>query len=337
MGSGEDALIEKILSIFGPGIGAVGIGDDAAVVDLGSSAVVTNDLLIENVDFTREIPLEFTARKSLAVNVSDLAAMGARPRAFVLALGIPEDLVESMDGFLRALHAASERWGLSLIGGDLSASAMLTISITAFGRLAAGAAMLRSAAEPGQSIYVSRPLGAAACGLHLLNRGWRILPGGQIMEPEDLAGKIGYGHREFAASVIHRQVTPEPEVELGPLLAEMPGTAACIDISDGLSTDLMRICRASGVGAVLEADRIPRFPDLDRAGFSLGADVDAAVLHGGEELALLFTSQARESELSGRLGRPVYRIGRIVEGDRITLASPGGERTLEPGGFDHFN
>jgi thiamine-monophosphate kinase len=129
-----------------------------------------------------------------------------------------------------------------------------------------------------------------------------------------------------------RHLNPEPEVALGIALAGIDAVTACIDISDGLSTDLNHLCDASKVGADIERQRIPRFPDIDRAGPSLGIDVTQAVLHGGEELALLFTASMRESELSKRLGRPVYAIGRIVEQRGVRLDG----EPLGAGGFDHF-
>lgn len=338
MGLDEQALIERIERSFGVAAGAIiGIGDDAAVLRLGGDRAVTTDMLVEGVDFTREIPFAWVGAKALAVNLSDLAAMGAKPESFLLALGIPRDLLPRMGELIDGMAAAARRWRIALVGGDLSASRDLTISITAIGELAAGTAPLRrTGAAPGHRIFVSRPLGAATAGLQLLQRGWTIDAEGVAHPPADLPAVVGYTQREFAASVIRRQVSPDPEVELGPDLAARSAATACIDVSDGLSTDLHRLCAASGVGARIELDRVPRFPDLEAVGFSLGVNVEEAVLHGGEELALLFTSTQRESELSGLLGRPVYAIGRIVEGRGVVLESPRGESPLEPRGFDHF-
>ena len=138
--------------------------------------------------------------------------------------------------------------------------------------------------------------------------------------------------REFAESVINRHLDPDPEVALGIALAGIEAVSACIDISDGLSTDLHHLCDASGVGAEIERQRIPVFPDLERAGPPLGLDVRRAVLHGGEEFALLFTASMRESELSARVGRPVYAIGRIVAAPGVRLDG----QPLAAGGWDHF-
>jgi thiamine-monophosphate kinase len=291
------------------------IGDDAAVLD---DMVITTDMLVEDVDFTRAIPIEFVARKSLAANLSDLAAMGATPSYAVVALGAPPWL--EIESFMQAMAEAAKGWSIEIVGGDLSRAEKMVVSITAIGR--AKRPLLRSGARPGDRVYVSRPLGAAAAGLELLKRGWSIDP------PPDLP----YAQREFAAAVIRRTIDPEPEIALGVALASIAGVTACIDISDGLSTDLNHLCEASGAGAEIERERIPVFADLRSAGPSLGIDVRRAVLHGGEEFALLFTSSLRESELSAMVGRPVYAIGRIAKEKQVRID---GEPLL-PGGYDHF-
>jgi thiamine-monophosphate kinase len=288
-------------------------------------------------DFPRSIPLDAIAAKSLAVNVSDIAAMGARARAFVLSVGLPEDLVHSFREFARGLAEAAARWNVSLVGGDLSGARDLTVSITAFGDLASRARpLLRSGARAGEFLYLSRPVGGPAAGLHLLRRGWSFGAGGRAVPPADLPAVPGYAQIEFAQSAMRRQAMPEPEWELGAELVEA-GVGACIDVSDGLSTDLHRLCRASTCGAIVEWSRIPRFPDIESLGFSLGVDAERAVLHGGEELALLFTSRRTEADLSAALRRPVYRIGKMTERARVTLERDGAERDLHPEGWDHFD
>jgi thiamine-monophosphate kinase len=336
--TGEESLIAMLVEAFGgTGRAAVGIGDDAAVLAEGPRLVVTTDLLIEGVDFTRAIPLEFVAAKSLAVNLSDLAAMGARARSFVLSVGLPPDLAASFREFAGGLARAAGRWGVSLVGGDLSRSRDLTISITAFGELPPdGRALLRNGARSGDGLFLSRPVGAAAAGLHLLERGWALGRDGSVSAPADLPAGAGFAQKEFAGSALLRQVAPEPETELGPLLLAA-GATSCIDVSDGLSTDLHRLCAASGCGAKVEWQRIPRFPDIESLGFSLGIDAERAVLHGGEELALLFTAPRTESELAAALRRPVYRIGKMIEQPRVTLEKGEREVELRPEGWDHFS
>ena len=286
-------------------------GDDAAVV---GDEVITTDMLIEDVDFTRATPQRFIARKSLAVNLSDLAAMGATPSHAVVALGAP-DWVD-VDAFLDAIAESANEHRIEIVGGDLSRAEKLVVSITAIGRTQRP--LLRSGARVGDRIYVSRPIGGSAAGLALLQRGVSL---------EGLA----YTQREFAASAIRRHLDPEPEIALGIALSSIAEVTSCIDISDGLSTDLHNLCEASNCGADIERERIPLFPDLLGSGTALGIRAQDVVLHGGEEYALLFTSSLRESELSAKVRRPVYAIGRVTKsGVRIN-----GE-LLEAKGWDHF-
>lgn len=294
----ENEIVAKLRQLFPRA------GDDAAVI---GDQVITVDMLVEDVDFTRSVPLRFIARKSLAVNLSDLAAMGAQPRYAVVALGLPEWV--NVDMLTDALAEAAREYDIEIVGGDLSRSDKLVISITAIGE--AKEPLLRSGAKPGDRIYVSRPLGGAAAGLAYLGKPLDDMP---------------YSLREFAQSAVQRQIDPEPEIELGMKLAGI--ATACIDVSDGLSTDLDHLCEASNVGAEITRERIPVFPGLIESGLN----VRDAVLNGGEEYALLFTSRLRESELSAKVGRPVYAIGRIVEGNGVKLDG----QPLPPRGWDHF-
>jgi len=298
----ERELIARIRELFPR------TGDDAAVI---GTQVVTNDVLVENVDFTRDVPLRFVARKSLTVNLSDIAAMGGRPQFAIVAIGSPEESIAST--IIEELAVAARGNDVEIIGGDLSRAEQIFISVTLIGE--AANPILRSGAKRGDRIYLSRPVGGAAAGLSLLQR-----------------GTVGadYAEREFIESAKRRQLEPEAEVALGMKLAGI--ATSCIDVSDGLSTDLHHLCGASNVGALIDGDRLPAFPDLPRFGPKLGINVRDAVLHGGEEFALLFTSPLRESELSGRVGRPVYAIGRITEERGVRI---NGE-LLEPRGFDHF-
>lgn len=314
----EADIVARVRELFPQRGAKVGIGDDAAVV---GEHVITTDMLIEDVDFTRAIPLPFVARKSLAVNLSDLAAMGALPAFAVVALGIPPWTYEHLEEFLQALAAAARQYDVDLVGGDLSRADKLTIAITAVGYVE-HRPLLRRGARPGDRIYLSRPIGGSAAGLWLLQHGWSVSGG-----PD-----VSYAQREFALSAIGRQIDPEPEVRLGRELAQIDEVTACIDVSDGLSTDLHHLCDASGMGADIERERIPMFPDLLGAGTALGIPAQDVVLHGGEEYALLFTSSMRESELSARVGRPVYAIGRISRERGVRL---NGE-ALEAKGWEHF-
>jgi thiamine-monophosphate kinase len=298
----EEDLIERIRQLFPR------TGDDAAVI---GRQVLTTDMLVEDIDFLPGVPARLLARKSLAVNLSDLAAMGAKPQMALVAIGGPDE--GRLRELLEELAVASQAFGIEIVGGDLSRAEKLVIAVTAIGET--DQPILRSGAKRGDRVYVSRPLGGAAAGLHFL----RHLP-----------ENPGFAERELIESAIRRHLDPEPEVDLGMRLVGI--ATACIDISDGLSTDLHHLCNASACGAEIERIRIPVFPDLQGAGPRLGVDVREAVLHGGEEYALLFTSPLRESELSGRVGRPVYAIGRIVEERGVRLDG----EVLTPRGWDHF-
>ncbi|HEV7763388.1 MAG TPA: thiamine-phosphate kinase [Thermoanaerobaculia bacterium] len=306
----EAQLVARVRELFSPRI-----GDDAAVID---NQVYTTDLLIEDVDFTRAMSLRLIARKSLAVNLSDLAAMGAAPAYALLSLGLPEWARENADEMLVAYAEASQQYGIEIIGGDFSRAEKLTISVTAIGRIVTRP-LLRTGARPGDRVYVSRPIGGSAAGFALMDK-----------DPK------AYVHREFVESAIRRHVDPEPELALGVALARIDEVTSCIDVSDGLSSDLHHLCDASNVGAEIEKERIPVFPDLLSFGARFGINVKDAVLHGGEEYALLFTSSLREADLSTRLGRPVYMIGRITKARDVILKEDGVPRPLEARGWDHF-
>jgi thiamine-monophosphate kinase len=310
----EGSLVARVRELFSDRI-----GDDAAIV---GNQVLTTDMLIEDVDFTPAMPLRFVARKSLAVNLSDIAAMGAAPDVALLSLGLPERAMDGIDAMLQAYAEAAREHGIEIVGGDFSRAEKLTVSVTAIGHLVTRA-LLRSGARPGDRIFVSRPLGGSSAGLQLLLRG------------EEGLGK-GYAEREFIQSAIRRHADPEPELALGVALAAIPEVTSCIDVSDGLSTDLHHLCRASGVGAEIEKERIPVFAELPDFAPRLGIDVREAVLNGGEEYALLFTSSLRESEMSRAVGRPVYSIGRITRDPSVVLKMDGLPAPLVAGGWDHF-
>jgi thiamine-monophosphate kinase len=310
----EAQLVRRARELFSPRI-----GDDAAVVPVENGILVfTTDMLVEDVDFTRAIALRFIARKSLAVNLSDLAAMGAAPSYALLALAMPSWALEQAEEMLVAYAEAARQYGIEIIGGDLSRGEKLTISVTAIGRVVTRP-LLRGGARAGDRIYLSRPIGGSGAGLALLGK--------------DAAA---YEHREFVESAIRRHIDPEPELALGQALAQIPEITSCIDVSDGLSTDLHHLCDASGCGAEIEKERIPVFQELQMYGRDLGIHVRDVVLHGGEEYALLFTSSLRESDLSQRLGRPVYAIGRMTRERGVLLSEDGVVRPLVAGGFDHF-
>lgn len=332
----EDSILDLVRTRFPTRLADLGIGDDAAILASPGCRVVSTDTLVDEVDFTRAIPPRFVGWKCLAANLSDIAAMGARARGFLLTLGLPGSAGEIVSELLDGLKEYADREQVELVGGDLTRSATLFVSITILGDLVAERPLVRDGASPGDRLYVSRPLGGSTAGLALIRNGWTIGRDGSVAPPSNLGDRVGFPTRELAASLLRQHVAPEAETALGCALATHELATACIDISDGFSTDLHRLCRASGCGAEVEAIRVPVFQDLPAHAASLGIDASNAALHGGEEYALLFTSRLRESELSSRLGRPVYAIGRIVEGDSVAIETESGIAPLENRGYDHF-
>lgn len=333
MSAAEREMIATLAAAFPDFREGMGIGDDAALLRQAGTLAIANDMLVEDVDFTASIPIEFVAEKALASNLSDLAAMGASPLAYLLALGCPETFLPQFERFVKSLAAASRRYGITLIGGDISRAPQLILSITAIGRTGSRA-ILRDGARPGERVFVSRPLGASAAGLRLLSNGWTISADRQVSPPSGT--NFGYSERELVSAAILRHVSPEPELALGQKLAEADEVSACIDISDGLSSDLRRLCEASRTGAVVDWDRLPVFPGLPENARIVGTGPRDLVLHGGEEYALLFTSSLTESQMSSRVGTVVYSIGRITEGSEILLEHDGKREALKEGGFEHF-
>lgn len=267
----------------------VGIGDDAAVVRprSGEDLVVTADTLVEDVHFRWATQAAATVgRRALAVNLSDLAAMGSRPLGCTLALSAPPELpVARADALVRGFTAAAERWSCPLVGGNVSRARETSLAVTVFGALPRGRALRRGAVRPGDRIGVTGPLGRSALERSRVER-----RGGAI------------------------RFVPEPRLAAGRALLAAPGHGGCIDISDGLVRDLRHLLADSGFGARLEADRIPRARGLDASARRLGVDADALVFAGGEDYELLFTWRSRGPStrvLSRRLGLRIFEIGRV--------------------------
>jgi len=335
----EEALIERVRRRCGDAAPGPpdGIGDDAARVRprRGWDLVWTADLLVEGVHFReRWTPPRLLGRKALAVNFSDVAAMAARPRAFLLALALPPSTpVDWLDRFAGGVAGAARDIGAQCVGGDTTAARRgLLVSVTAIGEVRPGRLLTRSAARPGDGLWVSGPLGASALGLKLLRAGWT--PGGSRRHR-------GLPDRA-ARRAVRAHLDPRPPLALGPWLARRGTSRAAIDLSDGLSTDLPRLCRASGVGARIDRPALPLDPSVRAWARWKGADGEALALHGGEDYALLFAvPRRREGDLRyllpGTGARPV-RIGEVVDaaqGIRLRLAD-GSERSMRPRGFEHF-
>lgn len=308
----------------------LGIGDDAAILASagGADCILTCDAFIEGVHFLRDLhPADSVGYKSLARAASDIAAMGAQPRAFLLTLALPESLTGRwLDGFLAGMKRASRGLGVLLIGGDTTKSPRVFISITVLGEAPRGEALRRSGARPGDLLYVSGRLGRAQLGLELL-RGAR-----RGRKAADAASR----------SALQQHLYPAIRVELGAWLAQRRIASAMMDISDGLSTDLARLCKASGVGARIDALRIPcvqlpKFPSRKLRGIRL--DALQLALDGGEDYELLFTVPRRNVlKLRGAQGfSQLTAIGEITSERKILLVdSAGRARPLIPGGWDPF-
>jgi thiamine-monophosphate kinase len=304
----------------------LGIGDDAAIVVPGRNTewVLSCDAFLEGVHFLgeRHAP-DSVGYKSLARATSDLAAMGATPRLFLLTLALPMSRTGAwLDGFLRGMGRAARSLGMRLAGGDTTSASSVSISITVLGKIASGRAVRRSGARPGDVIYVSGTLGRAELGLKLIQKGF------------------GGGRR--LRRLLRPHLYPQIRLELGVWLARRRVASAMMDLSDGLSTDLARLCAASGVGARLDADRIPRIaPTLLMAGplARLRIDPLQLALHGGEDYELLFTvSPHRIKSLRNAPGfRQLSAIGEITREKSIILITPGGSaKPLAPRGWDPF-
>jgi thiamine-monophosphate kinase len=319
-----------------------GIGDDAAVFrsEHGRDTVITVDLLVEDVDFFRTITeASALGHKALAVSLSDIAAMGARPRFALLSLGVPQTTWEShfLDDFYSGFLALAEKHHVALVGGDVSRSPdRIVVDSIVVGEVERDRAVLRSGARVGDQIFVTGALGGAAAGLRLLERSLTL--------SEDLTRDFPVEFDELAA----RQTRPTPRVEWGALLGETGFATALIDTSDGLSSDLTHLCRESRVGAVLDWSQIPVHPLLSHSGaladnsftHAVVADAHTLALHGGEDFELLFTVSPRDIlKLPRELeGVPVTRVGEITaDADGIKLLRNHHLEDLHPAGFDHFH
>ena len=319
-----------------------GIGDDAAVfrTSAGANVVVSADLMVEDIDFRHDISSpSLLGHKALAVSLSDLAAMGARPRWAMLSLGVQQAIWNSdfCDHFYDGFFRLADRYHVKLIGGDISRTPDKTvIDSIVFGETVDGAAVLRSGAQPGDQIFVTGFLGDAAAGLRLLERGARALT--TVDSVNTRAGeRTTNGHP--IDRLLQRQVQPEPRVGWGMLLGEQNLATAMIDLSDGLSSDLNHLCAAGGVGAIIEASAIPIDPVVVDICGHRALDPLMLALHGGEDFELLFTvSPQNLGRLPARVdGVGISRIGEIRKTSNGVMISEGPRIwNLEPGGWEHF-
>jgi thiamine-monophosphate kinase len=272
--------------------------------------LVTTDFSLENVHFRREWhPAESVGHRCLARGLSDIAAMGGEPMAAFLSLALPADLPQEwVDGFVRGLLKLASRFKVPLAGGDIAQSQTGVLAdIMVVGSVPQGKAVLRSGARAGDQLYVTGTLGGSAATLGLLQHG-----------------------RKIRAKDYPQHFAPTPRIEVGRVLREKKLATAMIDISDGLSVDLRHICEESGMGARIDAGRLP----LAELGKPHRFVDESFALHGGEDYELLFTARKRvPAKIAGVAITPV---GEITRERRIVLVHGGSETELTPRGWEHF-
>jgi thiamine-monophosphate kinase len=287
------------------------VGDDCALLrpDAGLELAVTTDMLVEGRHFLPGADPAALGHKALAVNLSDLAAMGAAPRWALLAISLPRVDEAWLAAFAEGFFGLAGRHGVDLVGGDTTRAQLTTIAVTALGEVPAGLALFRAGAKPGDDIWVSGELGGAALAL---------------VHPEIAE----------AAQRLHR---PEPRVELGERLRGL--AHAAIDVSDGLAGDLMHVLTRSGVAATVNYAQVPRAAAFRQLGNpKLEKD---CVLSGGDDYELLFTAAAERrgdlAALARELRIPLSRIGSIARGEpKLAVLDESGRPLPYRGGFDHF-
>jgi thiamine-monophosphate kinase len=293
----------------------LGVGDDAALLEVpaGRALVAATDTLVEGRHFLPDAPPDSVGHQALAVNLSDLAAMGADPAWVLLSLSVPESDEGWLGGFAAGLYALAGRHDVALVGGD-TVRGPRVITITALGLVEPGRALRRSGARVGDLLYVSGWPGEAAAGLEVLRRG------GPVAAGDPLVRRCRYA---------------EPRVALGRALRGR--ASAAMDVSDGLLGDLAKLCAASGVGARLDLERLPVSSSL--ATRHAPADCESFVLRGGDDYELLFTLPADAAaaiEAATPAAVPLHRIGAIEEGRGVRCLRDGRPTGIEAGGYDHF-
>jgi thiamine-monophosphate kinase len=328
--SGEFGFIEKIRSAMktkNPSV-VLGIGDDAAIFKptLGHELIFTTDMLVEDrhFDFKWITPWQLGA-KTMAVNVSDCAAMGAKPTVALVSLGVPKNFpVPDLEAFYDGLKQWGESYGAQIVGGDTVGSDKFVVNVALVGEVEKGKALKRSGAQAGDALFVTGNLGDSAAGLHALQH-------------PSAKGK------EAAPLLIKKHLTPVPRFTVGRALSTQKMATSAIDISDGLSSEIHHLCEESGVGAEIHEEALPFSEALIHYCDENQLDPLPFVLHGGEDYELLFTVPlAKISEviqkLPGETGVAVKSIGRMVPKSKgITLITRKGQRIpLEAKGYDHF-
>jgi thiamine-monophosphate kinase len=334
--AGEHAILALIRSHVGPTPPWVvlGIGDDAAVVEPARNhlEVLTSDVQVEGVHFDRHLAdSQSIGYKALAVNLSDLAAMGAAPRAALLSLGLPAALeMADLDALLRGFSECARRYAVTLIGGNISRSpGPLFLDVTLTGSVKRRKMLSRHGGRVGDALYVTGSLGAATVGLSWLQTGGR---------PIESHGPSGSSSASDVMDAATRFLRPEPRLRFGVIVGRTRAASACIDLSDGLADAVRQLAQASGAGASIDATAIPVAAG---AVSMLGAEQALQVaLRGGEDYELLLAvprKATRRLAAAAKLGRvTVTRIGVLTSGAALVVRDPSGEHGL-PSGFQHFS
>jgi thiamine-monophosphate kinase len=321
----EAELIERIRRLLPPPPDwlVVGIGDDGAVVVPARNRleVLTVDAIVEGVHFDRRFtPPDAVGHRALAVNLSDLAAMGAEPRLALLSLALPADLAgEDFDRMVGALAALARQHRVHVVGGNLTRSpGPLMSDVTLSGTVKPRQALTRGGARPGDHLYLTGSIGAAAAGLQMLG------------EPDAARSE----------TCVKRYLFPEPRTRVGLLLGRNRAATACVDLSDGLADAVRRIAEASGVGAAIDAAAVPIEPEASKWFDRQGAEPLAAAMSGGDDYELLFTVRPR---FRGRLAAvlrhgdvAITRIGTCTGDGALVVGSGDGRTEPIPPGFSHF-
>lgn len=319
---GERKLLEmaREVSEDGPPV-LVGVGDDAAVVEVEDEAVVaTTDMLVEGVHFTSDDPPGRIGRKVIVVNLSDLAAMGASPLGLVFSIGAPGDTeVEFISELLHSMDSVARQNGAYLVGGDMNESDLMVISGTAFGEIDEEEILLRSGAEPGDLIGVTGELGESSAST------W-VKKNASDLDPEDPLRDISF--------------EPVARVEEGQILSESGEVNSAVDITDGLAANLWQISRESGAGLVVDFDEIPVGDPARELAEDQDIDLGELVLYGGEDFELLFTARPGawedlEEELAG-VGTEITVIGEVEDGEGVRIRRDGEMKELQDRGYEHF-
>ena len=305
-----------------------GIGDDCAVFETieGRDWITTTDILVEHIHFERSWhPPRLLGRKSIAVNFSDIAAMGGVPNFALVSIAIPASIEKNwIEQWYWGVNEMLAAYDCLLIGGDTATSELLTINVVVIGSVPHKQAVMRSSAGIGENIYVSGPLGSAGAGL-------------EICRNTSLFNSVD---RQILSSMRDQHLDPEPEIKLGSLLGSSGVVGAMQDLSDGLATDLAHIADQSGVGAEIDAATLPAVDGFEQVCSIIGKSVVSMQISSGEDYRLLFTvkKQADASlpaliETHG-LG-PVHRIGRIVEQPGVRLLQEGRYSDISFQGYQH--